>query len=832
MPAPDGQWLSDVFPFHIRLGQDLAVTALGPSATKLFGATVIGASATDILQLLSPRGALTPQRIAAKSALTQIWQHRHTGVRLRGQVVCNDDGSFDFLCTPWLDSPDDVRDLGLVERDFAPHETVIEHVYINYTRAKQLEELNAMNTELQATLRETRRLSDAEAALTRDLEIAADLRIHIVDDRIESIDVNAESLSALPTELPAGLVASDFPQWLASAIAGVGDASADVSTQAYKIALPNGACERKLDVRVSPVRAHEFIVLGRDVTDSQAEYFVMLETLETAMAAVVMLDEHDRVTFFNRAAEDLLMYDKEQIVGRGVEVLLTPKLGYRNSDQQSQWLTHASQVERGEGYLYRQDNAQVLCSYSVSRIRIGGRNVATAFIQDITIQREVENQIRHQANHDTLTGLPNRHSFLTSLNGLFRSPEQALSIALIDIDNFKPINDLLGHAAGDLFLQNVAERLIDTIRETDVACRLGGDEFAVILKDIDSDEAGRLVMEKVLAAISAPMTIDDVKWEPSASIGVAMRHSNSTSVDLLRHADLAMYEAKANGKGCVHCYTPQLTSRALKRIETQKQLERALANGEITAHFQPVVDLSDGQPIALEALARWTRSDGTEVPPGTFIPVAENSDLILRIEDLVVDEAFRTLRALREDFGEYSHIAVHANISARHFVSPSLVPMLKDRIALYGIEPKLLVLELTESILLNDSRFVREQFDELRALGVRIALDDFGTGYSSLSYLEHYSFDLMKIDKSFVSGIADVPVRRRLTEVIVAVSQVLGISVIAEGIEKSADEQTIVGLGCRFGQGFLYARPMSAAQLAAYLKGDDTAAYRLKRLAV
>ena len=323
------------------------------------------------------------------------------------------------------------------------------------------------------------------------------------------------------------------------------------------------------------------------------------------------------------------------------------------------------------------------------------------------------------------------------------------------------------------------------------------------------------------------MVIDDVNWEPSASIGIAEGKRRSTSSDLLRNADLAMYEAKALGKGRSHFYSETLTKRATARIEKQKQLERALADGAIEAFFQPIVEMEFGQPKSFEALARWALDDGTMIPPVEFIPIAEASDLIIEIEDRIVIQALTLAKRLRQQYLEQSGISISVNVSARHFSHPRLTPMLQQQLISFDLPGDALTLELTESILLNESNVVQSQCGALRELGVRIALDDFGPGYSSLSYLDRYRFDLIKIDRSFVQDLSAKRVRKRLLEIMIAVGRVMDVDVVAEGIESREDEGSLRDMQCRYGQGYLYAKPMPASQVDLYLLEDVTSGHRL-----
>ncbi|MEM6638749.1 MAG: EAL domain-containing protein [Pseudomonadota bacterium] len=555
---------------------------------------------------------------------------------------------------------------------------------------------------------------------------------------------------------------------------------------------------------------------GTPAIDKQTQNQFLLETLEQAMEAVVMVDREGYITFFNQAAREMFGYARRDAVGHDVATLLQAT----SDDADDEFWLDPSQGShyRGEARFMRYDGRAILCSYSVSRVTIGSDTVITAFLQDITRQRESEDQINFHANHDGLTGLANRRRFRRELQDLFAQPaEQSDALALIDMDNFKGVNDLLGHGAGDRFLEATARRLAHSVRGTDVVYRLGGDEFAIILRGVSGQSAAVSVMSRVAGELQQTMVVDDVQWSPTASIGIACTGRSQCAEDLLRNADLAMYEAKSLGKGRVVFYDEALSRRTRNRIVVQKQLEAALANGNVIAHFQPIVDLDSGRTTSLEALVRWVEDDGRVIPPAEFVPVAEATDLILEVETAVMDHALSTLAEMRT---LYPGLTMNLNISPRHFAHDDLVPSVFDLLAKYEVPAQAVTLELTESILLNESTLVSDQFRRLRELGVRVALDDFGTGYSSLSYLDKYRFDILKIDRSFVTDLENAEVRRRLVEIIVAVGRVMDMDVIAEGIETRSDREIVQSLGCKLGQGFLMAKPMSRDDVRTHLRAQ------------
>lgn len=826
------QLIHTIFPFHVRTDRSLVVKALGASAEKLIPRSAVGRSMVDLVTVVSPRIPLKVERLTKQLNSTLLCRLRDSEVLLRGQLVEDPDaGGFTFLWSPWLENPKQLEQFNLKETDFSPFESSIEHLYLTFTRAEQLRELQVSNERLQATIRESEQLAAAEAALTRDLEVAADIRLHIVDGALATAQVNATDLQPLTKELVQGQKLVDTPTWLQHAVT---DALRGTEKKSYatRVNVVIDDTQRALDLRVSRVSERELILLGRDTSEREREHMLLLRTLENALEAVIMIDDERRLSFFNRAAQELFGYTAEEAIGRGPELLTTP-LTSTDEETASFWLPDSdSGRNRYESTFYCKSGAALTCTYTVSRVTVGDQEIVAAFIQDVTAEREAERQISFQANHDPLTGLSNRRHFMNQLNEQMEAGHTStLALALIDMDDFKSINDLLGHGAGDEFLKATAQRLSDVIRDNDIACRLGGDEFALLLTGITDDTVAETVVRRLIDNIHRPLHIDGYDWEPSASIGIALGAPGSNSSELLRNADLAMYEAKAQGKGKLHFYTDQLAERATQRIEKQRRLERALGDGEIIAYFQPIVDLRTGRPESFEALARWRKTSGQVLPPSEFIEIAETSDLIIKLEHQILDQALTLVATIRRRHLEQRNASVSVNVSPRHFSDPRLATKILRLLEAHQLPGDALTIELTENILLKESETVRNQFRELRSMGIRIALDDFGTGYSSLSYLNRYHFDLIKIDRSFVQDLIGNQRRARLLEIMIAVGNAMDARVVAEGIETHEDERFLQEIECHLGQGYLYARPMPADATEVFLLGDMTAGHRLETAA-
>jgi diguanylate cyclase (GGDEF)-like protein/PAS domain S-box-containing protein len=438
-------------------------------------------------------------------------------------------------------------------------------------------------------------------------------------------------------------------------------------------------------------------------------------------------------------------------------------------------------------------------------------------LRDVTERKGLEEELKHQAFHDALTGLANRALFRDRLeHALARSARSATSLAVLflDLDDFKLVNDSLGHAAGDELLVDVAARLMRTLRSGDTAARFGGDEFAILLEETNDAEYPCWVAERLLEALKPPFRIEDRPVGVRGSIGIAHSQSGMEGpAEVLRAADVAMYAAKARGKNCYEIYDPALQRAVSERLERTAELQRAVEEGEFVLHYQPIVTLEAGEAIGVEALIRWNHPERGLLGPNEFIPLAEETGLIIPIGAWVLQEACRRAVGWQREHGLLNRLRMSVNISARQFHHEDLVADVSEALRTSGLDPSCLVLEITESVLIRDAHSVVSRMLELKSLGVGFAVDDFGTGYSSLSYLKRFPIDVLKVDKSFVDDVGDSDKAAALAKAIVQLGQSLNLETVAEGIEKARQVDSLRALGCRFGQGFFFARPVPPEQM-------------------
>jgi diguanylate cyclase (GGDEF)-like protein/PAS domain S-box-containing protein len=447
--------------------------------------------------------------------------------------------------------------------------------------------------------------------------------------------------------------------------------------------------------------------------------------------------------------------------------------------------------------------------------------------RDISERKLLEAQLTHQAFHDPLTGLANRVLFLDRVShalSLVRRHGHTLAVLFVDIDGFKTINDSLGHTAGDRLLITIAERLLTCVRSADTVARLGGDEFALLIEDATDDNGATAVAERIVSAVRHPIHLEGKDVFVTASIGIATATDEGNAVDLLRDADMAMYMAKSRGKNRYETFEPGMHVKALDRLELQADLRRAIdRGGEFTLLYQPIVRLQTGEVKGVEALVRWRHPQRGVLTPMQFIPLAEETGLIVPLGRWVLREACRQARIWQSRRSEGSPMTLTVNISGYQLQDAGVVDDIRRAIAETGFDPRYLVLEITESVLMQEDDMVLERLHAIKAVGVRLAIDDFGTGYSSLGYLQRFPIDILKIDKAFVDDIGNAGAESALVRAIIALGETLKLETIAEGIELPQQLSGLQEIGCEMGQGFFFARPVEPGEIdAMLLRADGT----------
>ncbi len=434
--------------------------------------------------------------------------------------------------------------------------------------------------------------------------------------------------------------------------------------------------------------------------------------------------------------------------------------------------------------------------------------------------RRSEEKLAYQAYHDPLTDLANRARFqervVHALQRTEREPD-TVAVLFFDLDDFKTVNDSLGHQEGDRLLVAAAERLLNATRGSDTVARLGGDEFAVLLENVRNEADMRTVAGRINQALRSPFALEGTEVFVSASIGLARATAGTSADDLLRNADAAMYAAKSRGKGQYAIFETSMHAAIVERLELEADLRRAIVQAEFRLHYQPIVDLRTGAVMGMEALLRWEHHDRGMIQPNAFIPFAEETGLIVPIGRWVLREACRQAAEWRLRFPDLAELRITVNLSARQLREASLPTDVGAALADSGLPGDRLVLEITESVLMQDTEMVLLKLEALKRLGVSLAIDDFGTGYSSLAYLQRFPIDILKIDKTFVDAIGSPDVEPTLARAIIALGESLAMCTVAEGVENAEQVDELQRLGCHLGQGYLLSRPLPPLELAAFL---------------
>jgi diguanylate cyclase (GGDEF)-like protein/PAS domain S-box-containing protein len=432
-------------------------------------------------------------------------------------------------------------------------------------------------------------------------------------------------------------------------------------------------------------------------------------------------------------------------------------------------------------------------------------------IVDITERKQAEARIAHMAHHDALTDLPNRVLFRLRMSEALVQPTRSaplLGTLCLDLDNFKLVNDTLGHPIGDRLLQEVAERIQTVVRKGDTAARLGGDEFAVLARNVKSPEELTTLAQRLIDVISGPYLIEGLAVSVGTSVGIAVAPNDGEDADrLMRNADMALYRAKADGKNTFRFFEPEMDARAQARRLLEMDLREALETGELEVHYQPLIELASGTVVGLEALLRWPHPVRGNIQPSEFIPLAEETSLINPLGQYVLH------RACSDAVLWPDHVKLAVNLSPLQFRVGNVFVSVKEALEQTGLKPERLELEITESVLLDKTDQVEACLHALRALGVRISMDDFGTGYSSLSYLRSFPFDKIKIDRSFVNGIENNPQTLAIVRAILGLAEGLDMKVVAEGIETIQDLSCLASEGCKEGQGFFFSEARPQAEI-------------------
>jgi diguanylate cyclase (GGDEF)-like protein/PAS domain S-box-containing protein len=537
---------------------------------------------------------------------------------------------------------------------------------------------------------------------------------------------------------------------------------------------------------------------------------------------ITVLGADNTILYQSPSIERVLGYTPDEVTGSSFELLLHPDEHGRLLRRLTDGAGAGGRAEVIDCLLAHKDgtlrhfeilHADLLSDSTVGGIVLNGR--------DVSERKAFEEQLAHQAFHDPVTHLANRALFNERVrHAVARTLREGMGMAVlfVDLDDFKTVNDSLGHAVGDQVLLEVAQRISGSVRAADTAARFGGDEFAILLEDVQDIQTAVETAERILDALSRPLQLDAKHLVIRASMGISMAEPGNPSDadELIRNADAAMYIAKGDGKGGYRLFEPAMHDRVVARLALRADLQQALEREEFELHYQPLIRLEDGAVTGVEALVRWRHPTRGLIPPGDFIPFAEETGLIVEIGRWVLQQGCRQAKELRDQIDGAVLPTIGINLSVKQLFHADIVADVSDALTAAGLEPEALTLEITESVMMTDTELAIARLNELHALGVRLAMDDFGTGYSSLSSLSMFPLDILKMDRSLLAAGA-APVTSGIASAVLSLGETFNLEVVAEGIEHPEQSVTLRELGCDTGQGFYFARPMEPERLLAFL---------------
>jgi diguanylate cyclase (GGDEF)-like protein/PAS domain S-box-containing protein len=553
--------------------------------------------------------------------------------------------------------------------------------------------------------------------------------------------------------------------------------------------------------------------------------------LESAPNGILVIDPNSNITLVNARIEQLFGFSRSELLGRSVDMLLPRRFRVQPGGQRAGILagqTAETGRESTELYGLRKDGVEFPIEITQNPIyAFRGKGILVSIV-DLTERKRAEFELKRSAFHDALTSLPNRTLFFDTLLRLNAAAKRygphPFALLFLNLDRFKVINESLGHAAGDKLLVEMAQRLVECTREEDTVARLGADEFAILLEQIRGPEDAARVAERVLERFADPLILDETEVSVGTSIGIALSLSGERQPEnLLRDADMAMYQAKTRRCG-YQIFDARTHARTLERMKLEIDMKRAIERQQIHLHYQPIVCLATGKLAGFEALSRWQHNGRGAISPAIFIPVAEESGLVGPLSRWVFQQACSQMRQWRECYPVDDNCFMSVNVSSKLLTQGNLIEEVDDVLNETGLDPQFLRLEITESALVESTRSAAQILAQLRDRGIKLCLDDFGKGFSSLNYLHRFPIDVLKIDRSFVRRLRahsgnDTGKKRPLEIVrtIVAMAQILGLQVVAEGVEVTDQLSILRELGCEFGQGFLFSPAVEPSDAARFL---------------
>ncbi|MCX5963911.1 MAG: EAL domain-containing protein [Cyanobacteria bacterium] len=575
------------------------------------------------------------------------------------------------------------------------------------------------------------------------------------------------------------------------------------------------------------------LITVMDITERKwlEEYLRLMESVVVNANEMVMISQVEenidplelRINYVNDAFLKVTGYRAADVIGRSAELLIGPKTDREELDRIRTALKNHESA-KAELIFHRQDESYFWADMNTVPIRNEHGQVThfVSVMREVTERKHTEEQLRRNAFHDPLTGLPNRLLFterLTEVISRSRNQENNLfAVLFLDLDRFKVINDSLGHLIGDQLLIAIARRLEVCVKRSDLVARLGGDEFTILLDNILDEAATHQVAERIHLELSRPFNLNGHEVFTTVSIGIALSSTDfEFTEDMLRGADIAMYRAKALGKACHEVFDTEMHNQAMLQMQLENDLRRAVEREEFVVYYQPIVSLITGRLAGFEALVRWMHPERGLISPGDFIPIAEETGLILPMGKLILREACRQLSEWQRLYPKHRRLSMSVNLSSRQFSQRGTIDLLRDVLQETGLSPAFLKLEITETAIMENTESAMDTLLQLKSMGIQLSVDDFGTGYSSLGYLYRFPMDILKIDRSFISRVDTDGEKLELVRTIITLAWNLGMDVVAEGVETTKQLAQLKMLKCEYGQGYLFSKPMSPADTTIFL---------------
>ncbi|MBA2475006.1 MAG: EAL domain-containing protein [Actinobacteria bacterium] len=639
-----------------------------------------------------------------------------------------------------------------------------------------------------------------------------------MQDPLVDLEAPAETAAEPPSDVTAivssSLVFEELPPLLRSHL-----------TAGRSVTLTGGQQENALEAafEVHPAEASQ----NGTIAKSGKRFRSLVENSSDMMTLV---EADTTIRFLTASVERVLGYQPQELLGLKLANFIHPEdtarvLSFFADTGQRPGVSAAAEwrmKHRDSSWIYVETVANnLLHDPDVAQIVLNTR--------DISERKALETQLAHQAFHDPLTDLANRALFHDRVEHALvsrRTGNEPFAVLFLDLDDFKKVNDSLGHVVGDELLAIVARRIRSCVRASDTPARLGGDEFAILLENAHAPEDARAVAEAIIDALQAPVSLQGNETFVGTSVGIAMSRPDDGADELLRNADIAMYMAKGSGKGRAAVFEPTMHAVALERLELESDLRRAVQRNEFLLFYQPLTNLRTGRIVGVEALARWNHPERGILSPYAFISMAEETGLILPLGKWILEEACNQISEWHRQYPQDPALMMSVNLSGKQLLQPALVDELSSALSESGLDPKSLILEITESVMMYDTNQTVERLSALKQLGVKLAIDDFGTGYSSLRYLHRFPVDILKIASPFIEGVAVDVQKSAFTRTIIELCRTLQLTALAEGVESAEQVEQLRRLGCELGQGNYFAEPLTSEQVEAILReGYELAAY-------